>query len=78
MMKMVTNDDNETPRWSSQNNHLNLDIMTDDIKRLGPVRFIRKGNNCGEKFIHVLKHKFASQREDNYGKILMHKTLIKK
>ena len=43
LMKMVENDDNEIPRLLSQCNHLNLDSMIDDIKRLAAVRFMWEG-----------------------------------
>ena len=40
LMKKVKNHDNETQRWLSQHNHLILDEIIDDFKRLGPIRLV--------------------------------------
>ena len=78
LMKIMTNDDNGIPRWLSQPNNLNLDSMVEDIKGLGPLRFMCEYNNHDEEFIQVVKHEFTSQRGDNYGETLMHKIFMKK
>ena len=53
IMKMATNDDDEIPRWTQQCNHLNLDGIADDTKRVGLVQLMWEGNNHGEKFMQV-------------------------
>ena len=67
IIKRVRNNDNEIPRWTSQHYHLNLDDIIDEIKRLCPVRFMREGNNHGEKSMKIAEHEFISQRENSYG-----------
>ena len=47
VMKKEINDDNKISRWSSQCNHLDLDIKIDDMKQLGPVLLMWEGNDHG-------------------------------
>ena len=66
-MKKVTNDDNETLRWSQQRNNLNLDSAICHMKRVGLERFMWEGSNHGEIFMQASKHEFISKRGDNCG-----------
>ena len=77
LLKTVMNDTKETPRWISQYNHLNIDSVIDDIKRLGPLKFMWEGNEHGEKYIQTAKNEFASQK-GNFGEVLIKKIHAKK
>ena len=48
----------------SQSNYLNLDCMTDDVKRLGPVRFMWQGNT----FTQVANMNSQAKEETVMGK----------
>ena len=74
----ITNKTNKTPRWTSQQNHLNLETAVDDIKILGPVRFLLEGNIHEEKHMQLGKAEFNAQRGDNHGEILTKNVHTKK
>ena len=69
----IKNKINETPRWSSQNNYLNLESTIDDVKIVGPVRCMWEGNMHGEKHMQIGKSELTFQRGDNHREILTKK-----
>ena len=60
-----------------QYNHLNIDSFIDDIKRLGPLKFMWEGNEHGEKCIQTAKNEFVSKK-GNFGEVLIKKIHTKK
>ena len=66
----------------SQYDNLNLESAIDDIKKLGPVRFMWEGNMHGEKHMQIRKAEFTSHRGDNHGKNIdkedLHKKILSK
>ena len=77
LLKTVTNDTTHIPRWISQYNHLNVDSVIDDIKRLGTLKHMWEGNEHGEKHMQTAKSEFVSKK-GNFGEILIKKTCAKK
>ena len=59
-IKKVINDKNDNPRWLSQYNHVNVEDIINNIKRLGLVQFMQEGNEHEEKFMQTTKNKFIS------------------
>ena len=51
--------------------------VIDDIKRLGPMKFMWEGNEHGEKYIQTAKSEFVSKKV-NFGEALIKKTHAKK
>ena len=55
MFKLLTNDSNDVPRWTSQNNYLNLFGLLNDIQFWFDLLVLREGKWLGEKFNRALK-----------------------
>ena len=77
LLKKLKNETGEIPRWISQYNHLNIDSVIDDIKRMGPLKFMWEGNEHGEKYIQTAKNEFVSKK-GNFGEVLIKKICAKK
>ena len=66
-----------TMHWISQCNHSNTDSVIDDIKQLGPLKFVWEGNEHGEKHMQTAKNEFVSKK-GNFGEVLIKKIHAKK
>ena len=76
LMKKVTNDKNELPKWMSKHNRLNVDGILDDISWLGLVHWTWEGNTQGQKYIQTCKHEFVTKK-GNFVQTLINKTCTK-